>query len=346
MRTRVLVVLAVLLAVASGVLAKVPGIINYQGRMVVNGTNFDGTGWFKFALVNGADGVSFWSNDGSSADGKPADTGRGGASEQGVVFGSVGRHNSLQHDGRHPRRRFHQCRRTVTSLVQRRRHRLPATQPRPAHRRGWLRPRCGQRARWINHQRATRLKPDRQRQFHGTYAGNGAGLTNLPTSGFTWQFVTGTTQQAVAIRLRRDEQHGPSEPHTASVAERRRCCARVGTRRRWLDDRPECGAIRGVRERNRHLAVRSDLIPRGTNAPSAYWCSLAFVGGWRRAVVGVQESGQIYISRDSALLGYHARVAGPGSAWPLRPKIQTRRRGQRGRCTPRRLGHVLDAARE
>ena len=36
-------------------LAQVPGIINYQGRVVVNGTNFTGTGQFKFALVDGGD---------------------------------------------------------------------------------------------------------------------------------------------------------------------------------------------------------------------------------------------------------------------------------------------------
>ncbi len=33
--------------------AQVPGIMNYQGRVAVNGTNFTGTGQFKFALVDG-----------------------------------------------------------------------------------------------------------------------------------------------------------------------------------------------------------------------------------------------------------------------------------------------------
>jgi len=41
--------------------AQVPGIINYQGRVVVNGTNFTGTGQFKFALVDGGT-ATFWSN--------------------------------------------------------------------------------------------------------------------------------------------------------------------------------------------------------------------------------------------------------------------------------------------
>ncbi|MCE9612853.1 MAG: formylglycine-generating enzyme family protein [Lentisphaerae bacterium] len=36
-------------------LAQVPGILNYQGRVVVNGTTFTGTGQFKFALVDGGD---------------------------------------------------------------------------------------------------------------------------------------------------------------------------------------------------------------------------------------------------------------------------------------------------
>ena len=34
--------------------AQVPQILNYQGRVAVDGTNFDGTGQFKFALVDGA----------------------------------------------------------------------------------------------------------------------------------------------------------------------------------------------------------------------------------------------------------------------------------------------------
>ena len=32
-------------------LAQVPQLINYQGRLTGSGTNFNGTGWFKFALV-------------------------------------------------------------------------------------------------------------------------------------------------------------------------------------------------------------------------------------------------------------------------------------------------------
>ena len=42
--------------------AQVPQMINYQGRVTVGGTNFDGTGQFKLALVNGPGNVTFWSN--------------------------------------------------------------------------------------------------------------------------------------------------------------------------------------------------------------------------------------------------------------------------------------------
>jgi microcystin-dependent protein len=42
--------------------AQVPQILNYQGRVSVNGTNFDGTGQFQFALVDGTGTVTYWSN--------------------------------------------------------------------------------------------------------------------------------------------------------------------------------------------------------------------------------------------------------------------------------------------
>ena len=34
--------------------AQVPQFLNYQGRVAVNGVNFDGSGQFKFALVDAA----------------------------------------------------------------------------------------------------------------------------------------------------------------------------------------------------------------------------------------------------------------------------------------------------
>lgn len=47
-------------------IGQVPGMIHYQGRVAVNGTNFDGAGQFKFALVNGTGAATYWSN-GASA---------------------------------------------------------------------------------------------------------------------------------------------------------------------------------------------------------------------------------------------------------------------------------------
>lgn len=47
----------------------IPSLINHQGRIAVNGVNFDGTGQFKFALVNATGSITFWSNNGSSTAG-------------------------------------------------------------------------------------------------------------------------------------------------------------------------------------------------------------------------------------------------------------------------------------
>jgi len=49
--------------------AQVPSMLNYQGRIAVSGVNFDGTGLFKFALVNTNGSQTFWSNDGTSTAG-------------------------------------------------------------------------------------------------------------------------------------------------------------------------------------------------------------------------------------------------------------------------------------
>jgi hypothetical protein len=64
-----LLTLASLALLATAARAQVPTMISYQGRVQMNNTNFGGTGQFKFALVNGAGNVSFWSNDGSSVGG-------------------------------------------------------------------------------------------------------------------------------------------------------------------------------------------------------------------------------------------------------------------------------------
>lgn len=54
---------------APALLAQVPQLLNYQGRVAVGTVNFDGSGSFKFALVN-TDGTStYWSNNGTSTAG-------------------------------------------------------------------------------------------------------------------------------------------------------------------------------------------------------------------------------------------------------------------------------------
>ena len=45
--------------------AQVPQLLNYQGRVSVGGTNFNGTAQFKFALVNASGTTNYWSNDGA-----------------------------------------------------------------------------------------------------------------------------------------------------------------------------------------------------------------------------------------------------------------------------------------
>jgi hypothetical protein len=53
---------------ATAAFAQVPGIIQYQGRVTMGGTNFTGTGQFKFAIIETmVTGDSLWSNDGTSA---------------------------------------------------------------------------------------------------------------------------------------------------------------------------------------------------------------------------------------------------------------------------------------
>ena len=49
--------------------AQVPQLVNYQGRVVVGTTNFDGAGQFKFVLVNPDGTTTFWSNDNTSTAG-------------------------------------------------------------------------------------------------------------------------------------------------------------------------------------------------------------------------------------------------------------------------------------
>jgi len=57
------------LLTASPLQSQVPQLINYQGRVTVGATNFDGVGQFKFALVNTTGTTTYWSNDNSSVAG-------------------------------------------------------------------------------------------------------------------------------------------------------------------------------------------------------------------------------------------------------------------------------------
>ncbi|MEO6741800.1 MAG: hypothetical protein ABIP20_16265, partial [Chthoniobacteraceae bacterium] len=57
---------AMLCWLAPEVRAQVPGLVNYQGRVAVGTVNFNGSGQFKFALVNGSGNITYWSNDGTS----------------------------------------------------------------------------------------------------------------------------------------------------------------------------------------------------------------------------------------------------------------------------------------
>lgn len=50
-----------------------PTVVSYQGRVLAGGLPVNGTGYFKFAVVNGAGDVTYWANDGTSvAGGEPA----------------------------------------------------------------------------------------------------------------------------------------------------------------------------------------------------------------------------------------------------------------------------------
>ena len=70
--TPILRALALVLTLTSTALhAQVPQIINYQGRVAVGSpsVNFNGSGAFKFALVNTNGTTTYWSNDGTSTAG-------------------------------------------------------------------------------------------------------------------------------------------------------------------------------------------------------------------------------------------------------------------------------------
>src|SRR4051812_44190781 len=70
--TAILTICAWILAASLSAADPIPGVLDYQGRIDVNGTPFTGSGHFKFALVDAAGSVTYWSNDGTSvAGGEP-----------------------------------------------------------------------------------------------------------------------------------------------------------------------------------------------------------------------------------------------------------------------------------
>ncbi|MGE3311243.1 MAG: hypothetical protein AB7O66_14845 [Limisphaerales bacterium] len=62
-------ILAFLITLRLAASAAVPGTLGYEGRVSVGGVPFNGTGQFKFALVNAAGDQTFWSHDGTSTQG-------------------------------------------------------------------------------------------------------------------------------------------------------------------------------------------------------------------------------------------------------------------------------------
>jgi len=71
MRGSAVLLLSACIIVPATLRAEVPQLISYQGRVVVNGTNFTGSGQFKFALIDPGPPsvISRWSNDGTSVAG-------------------------------------------------------------------------------------------------------------------------------------------------------------------------------------------------------------------------------------------------------------------------------------
>jgi hypothetical protein len=61
--------LCAVIACASAANLQIPTRINYQGKVQVSSTDFNGTGQFKFALVDSDGTTTFWSNDGTSVAG-------------------------------------------------------------------------------------------------------------------------------------------------------------------------------------------------------------------------------------------------------------------------------------
>ena len=69
MQSRLWIALLLGMSLVPPAASQVPQIINYTGGVAVGGTNFNGNGQFKFALLSSNAATTFWSNDGTSAAG-------------------------------------------------------------------------------------------------------------------------------------------------------------------------------------------------------------------------------------------------------------------------------------
>lgn len=93
---RLALILAALLAAGAGT-AEVPGILSHQGKLTVEGASFNGTAQFKFALVNATGDTTWWSHNGTSADGnEPSGTPVALSVREGVFSVNLGDTN-VQH---------------------------------------------------------------------------------------------------------------------------------------------------------------------------------------------------------------------------------------------------------
>jgi hypothetical protein len=61
--------LALFVAGSYATAAQPGNVLIYQGKLIVGTTDFDGTGFFKFALINNTGTKTYWSNDGKSVGG-------------------------------------------------------------------------------------------------------------------------------------------------------------------------------------------------------------------------------------------------------------------------------------
>ncbi len=92
-----LILVAFGLSVPPTTQAEVPGILSYQGRLAQNNGNYAGPVQLKFALIDGVDGTTYWSNDDTSANGsEPTAFSQVNASGNGGFFSLMLGDTSLQ----------------------------------------------------------------------------------------------------------------------------------------------------------------------------------------------------------------------------------------------------------